>query len=61
MLAMLLLIVSLLELISGAVTLAAAFKADQVMDVPGMIVGSCSILIGLLVPVTIRWTMCGGV
>jgi uncharacterized membrane protein (DUF2068 family) len=49
-LAMVLLIVSPLELISGGVTLAAALKAGQAMDVPGMIVGSCSILIGLLAP-----------
>jgi hypothetical protein len=56
---MLLLIISPLELISGAVMLAAAFKADQVMGVSGIIVGSCSILIGLLIPVAIKWTMCG--
>jgi len=49
-LAMVLLIVSPLELISGGVTLAAAFKAGQGMDVLAMIVGSCSILIGLLAP-----------
>jgi hypothetical protein len=49
-LAMLLLIVSPLELISGGVTLAAAFQARQGMDVLGLMVGSCSILIGLLAP-----------
>jgi hypothetical protein len=40
---MLLLIESPLVVISGAMTLAAALKADQVMDVPGMI--SCALLL----------------
>ncbi len=49
-LALVMLIVSPLELIAGVVTLAAALKASQGMDVLGVMVGSCSILIGLLAP-----------